>query len=230
MALLKRTLISLAAAAVAAAVALAGLRIGLQTMREAPVAPVAAPEYDAWAEGVDLRVHDDAGRIDYALRAARQTRFQDGRVEWRLPALRWFREGFREGFGEGFGGGPGQGSGKGGANWRVEAERGVSAPGGERLNLSGNVVLRRDGDGNAAPLTVTTTSLEIDIPGEIVSTAAPVEMAAGPLRQRAAGLELKLAEDQLLLRGNVSGSHAGFRDGGGSGNGGGRGDDANEPP
>jgi len=205
MALLKRTVIPLVSLATAAAVAVAGLLISLQTLREAPVAPVAAPEHSAWAEGVNLRFHDDAGRLDYALRAARQTRFQDGRVEWRLPVLLWF--------GQGFGQESGQGVGNGGANWRVEAESGISAPGGERLNLSGNVVLRRSGVGSAAPLTLTTTSLDIDIPGEFVSTAAPVEMDAGPLRQRAAGLELKLAEDQLLLLGEVSGSHAGFSEG-----------------
>jgi len=207
MSLLKRTVIPLAAAVVAAAVAMGGL----QSMREAPPAPVAAPDFNALAEGVELRFHDDTGRLGYALRAARQTRFQDDRVEWRQPRLQWH--------------------GKGGANWRMEADNGLSRPGGDSLNLFGNVALRRDGDGNAAPLTLTTTSLDVDIPGEVVSTAAPVAMHSGPLRQNAAGFELKLAEDTLLLLGKVSGSHAGFGgNGGSSGHGGARGDDVNDLP
>ena len=187
---LKKTVIPLTVAVAAAALAMGGL----QTMRETPPAPVAPPAYNALAEGVDLRVHDAAGQLGYALQAAQQTRFSDNRIEWRRPSLQWY--------------------GDGGANWRVEADSGVSRANGESLNLSGNVVLRRDGDGdqnsNAASLIVTTTSLDVDLPGEFVSTAAPVEMTSGPLRQRATGLELNLAADSLRLLGDVTGSHARF--------------------
>ena len=189
---LKKTVIPLTVAVAVAALAMGGL----QTMRETPPAPVAPPAYNALAEGVDLRVFDAAGQLGYALQAAQQTRFSDNRIEWRRPSLQWY--------------------GVGGANWRVEADSGVSRANGESLNLSGNVVLRRDGDGdgdqnsNAASLIVTTTSLDVDLPGEFVSTAAPVEMTSGPLRQRATGLELNLAADSLRLLGDVKGSHARF--------------------
>ena len=194
MPLLKNTVIPLTVAAAAAALAMGGL----QTMRESPPAPVAPPAYNALAEGVDLRVHDAAGQLGYALQAAQQTRFSDNRIEWRRPSLQWY--------------------GDGGANWRVEADSGVSRADGESLNLSGDVMLRRDGNGdgdgdqnsNAASLVVTTTSLDVDLPGEFVSTAAPVEMTSGPLRQSATGLELDLAADSLRLLGDVKGSHARF--------------------
>ena len=196
MPLLKNTVIPLTVAAAAAALAMGGL----QTMRESPPAPVAPPVYNALAEGVDLRVHDAAGQLGYALQAAQQTRFSDNRIEWRRPSLQWY--------------------GDGGANWRVEADSGVSRADGESLNLSGNVMLHRYGDsdedrngdqnGETASLIVTTTSLNVDLPGEFVSTAAPVEMTSGPLRQSATGLELDLAADSLRLLGDVTGRHAGF--------------------
>ena len=94
----------------------------------------------------------------------------------------------------------------GDADWHVEAERGFAAPSGDSLRLSGNVALlrqREDGDS----LTLTTSMLDVDLAGEILSTDEPVQMIAGGLRQDAAGLVLNLPEDSLLMLGGVRGSH-----------------------
>ncbi len=180
----KRSLIPLVVA-VAAAVAAMG---GLETMRESPSPPLAAPAYNALAEGVDLRFHDEAGRLGYALQAARQTRFSDNTIEWSEPSLHWY-------------------GGNGGPDWRVEAERGVSPAGGGHLALSGNVMLRRNEAGNSGGLTLTTSSLDIDLVDEVIATDARVEMTSGALRQSAAGLVLHLPEDSLLMLGDVRGGH-----------------------
>ena len=182
MAISKRTLIPLAAA-VAAALAAMG---GLETMRDSPPAPVAELSWNAFAEGVDLKFHDAGGAVAYALRAVSQTRFNDGGIEWSRPSLQWYEDGD--------------------ADWRVEAERGYAAPAADNLRLSGNVALvRRGGAGDA--LTLTTSWLDIDLAGEILSTNQPVRMTAGGLRQDAAGLVLDLPEDSLLMLGGVRGSH-----------------------
>ena len=182
MAALKRTLIPLAAAI---AVALAAMG-GLETMRDSPPSPVAELSYNAFAEGVDLKFHDADGAIAYALQAVRQTRFNDDSIEWSRPSLQWYEDG--------------------GADWHVEAERGFIAPSGENLRLSGDVVLHRQG-GEGDALTLTTSLLDVDLTGEILSTNVPVRMIAEGLRQDAAGLVLNLPEDSLLMLGGVRGSH-----------------------
>lgn len=181
----KRSLIPLVVA-LAAAVAAMG---GLETMRESPAPTLTAPAYNALAEGVDLRFHDDAGRLGYALRAARQVRSGDGTIEWSGPSLQWY-------------------AGNGGADWQVEAERGVSPAGGERLALSGNVMLRRNEAGDSGGLTLTTSSLDIDLMDEVIATDTRVEMTSGALWQSAAGLVLHLPEDSLLMLGDIRGGHA----------------------
>ena len=181
-AVLKRTLIPLGAA-IAAALAAMG---GLETMQDPPPAPVAELSFDAFAEGIDLKFHDAGGALAYALQAASQTRFKDERIEWFRPALQWHEAG--------------------GADWHIEAEQGFAAPAGDKLQFSGNVALfQRGGDGGA--LMLTTTRLDIDLTGEILSTNEPVQMIAGALRQDAAGLVLNLPEDSLLMLGGVRGSH-----------------------
>lgn len=181
MAILKKTLIPLAAA-VAAALAAMG---GLETMQDPPPSPVAELSFNAFAEGVDLKFHDAGGAIAYALQAVSQTRFNDDSIEWSRPSLQWYEDGD--------------------ADWHVEAERGFVAPSGDSLRLSGNVALFRQG-GDDAP-TLTTSSLDVDLTGEILSTDEPVRMTAGGLRQDAAGLVLNLPEDTLLMLGGVRGSH-----------------------
>lgn len=182
MAVLKRTLIPLAAAIVVALAAMGGL----ETMQDSPPSPVAELSFNAFAEGVDLKFHDAGGAIAYALQAASQTRFNDDSIEWSRPSLQWYEDGD--------------------ADWHVEAEQGFAAPSGDSLRLSGNVALlrqREDGDS----LTLTTSTLDVDLAGEILSTDEPVQMIAGGLRQDAAGLVLNLPEDSLLMLGGVRGSH-----------------------
>ncbi len=174
------------AVAVAAAVAAIG---GLETVRESPSPPLAAPAYNAHAEGVDLRFHNEAGRLGYALQAARQIRFSDNTIEWSEPFLQWY-------------------AGDGGTDWQMEAEQGVSPASGEHLELSGNVMLRRNDAGDSDGLTLTTSSLDIDLVDEIIATDARVEMTSGALWQSAAGLVLHLPEDSLLMLGEVRGGHA----------------------
>ena len=186
-AVLKRTLIPLAAAIVVALAAMGGL----ETMQNAPAPPVAELSWNAFAEGVDLKFHDAGGAVAYALQAANQTRFNDDSVEWSRPTLQLYASERHE---------------NGGADWHVGAEQGFIAPGADKLQLSGNVVLSRQG-GEGDALTLTTTLLDIDLEGEILSTDEPVQMVAGGLRQDAAGLLLDLPEDSLLLLGRVRGSH-----------------------
>ena len=81
-----------------------------------------------------------------------------------------------------------------------------SRPEGDKLRLSGNVVLLQQG-GEGDALTLITTLLDVDLDGEILSTDEPVQMIAGGLRQDAAGLVLDLPEDSLLMLGGVRGSH-----------------------
>ena len=179
-AVLKRTLIPLAAAIVVALAAMGGL----ETMQESPPSPIAELSYNAFAEGVDLKFHDAGGAIAYALQAVRQTRFNDDSVEWSRPALQWYEDGE--------------------ADWQVEAEQGFVAPSGDSLRLSGNVALFRQGGDE---VTLTTSLLDIDLTSEILSTNEPVQMIADGLRQDAAGLVLNLPEDSLLMLGGVRGSH-----------------------
>ena len=181
----KRSLIPLTVA-VAAAVAAMG---GLETMQDSPSPAPAQPAFNALAEGVDLRFHDEAGRLGYALQAARQIRSNDDRIEWSEPSLQWY-------------------AGKGGADWRVEAERGVSPASGELLELSGNVMLWRNAAGDSGGLTLTTSSLAINLVDEVIATYARVELTSGALWQSAAGLVLNLSEDSLFMLGDVRGSHA----------------------
>lgn len=187
MAVLKRTLIPLAAAIVVALAAMGGL----ETMQDAPAPPVAELSWNAFAEGVDLKFHDAGGAVAYALQAVNQTRFNDDSIEWSRPTLRLYANERHE---------------NGGTDWHVEAEQGVIAPGGDRLQLSGNVVLNQQG-GDGGALTLITTLLDVDLDGEILSTNEPVQMIAGGLRQDAAGLVLDLPEDSLLMLGGVRGSH-----------------------
>ena len=187
MVVLKRTLIPLAAAIVVALAAMGGL----ETMQNAPAPPVAELSWNAFAEGVDLKFHDAGGAVAYALQAVNQTRFNDDSVEWSLPSLQLYANERHE---------------NGGADWHVDAEQGFIAPGADKLQLSGNVVLSRQG-GEGDELTLTTTLLDIDLEGEILSTDEPVQMVAGGLRQDAAGLLLDLPEDSLLMLGRVRGSH-----------------------
>ena len=183
--MLKRSIFPLTVAVVAAVAAM----VGLETMQESPDQPLAEPGFDAFAEGVDLRFHHDSGRLGYAMQAERQIRFDDNEIEWRRPSLQWF-------------------AGDGGADWQVEAERGVSPAGGELLKLTGNVLLRRDPVDNSGPLELTTSTLDIDLVDEVVSTGARVEMVAGAVRQNAAGLVLTLPEDNLQMLGDIKGSYA----------------------
>ncbi len=184
MAISKRTLIP-PAAAIAAALAAMG---GLETMRDSPPAPFAESPHDAFAEGVELKFHEPGGGVAYSLRAVSQTRFRDDSVEWAQPSMHW-----RE---------------SGNVDWQVEAERGFAAPDGNKVRLSGNVVLVRQGGAGDA-LTLATNLLDVDPDGRILSTGEPVRMTAGKLRQdAAAGLVLDLPEDFLLMLGGVRGSHA----------------------
>ncbi len=181
MAGLKRTLIPLAVAVVAAL----GAMTGLESVREAPTAPLAELAYNAYSEGVELRFHDVNGVLTHSLQAVSQTRFKDDSIEWSRPALRWFAAGE--------------------SDWQVEAEHGFLAPSGDSLRLRGDVVVQQGGASDT--LRLTTSALEIDLDASILSGNEPVRMVAGGLRQDAAGLVLNLPQDSLLMLGGVRGNH-----------------------
>lgn len=131
---------------------------------------------------------DDAGRPRYQLGGERLVHYSDtDTMELTAPDVVLFRED--------------------GANWRARAATGWVSPGGERIELDGDVEIFQGETPEQARIRVQTEHIELQPENNLAQTDAQVTVTGPVSRMTATGLKAYLAEDRLVLLSDVRGTH-----------------------
>lgn len=88
--------------------------------------------------------------------------------------------------------------------WTATADRGQLEQSSQQVQLAGNVHV--SGLLGAKPAQITAAVLSVDIPGDVVSTSAPVQMLWGGQQLSATGLTADLKQDRVHLESAVHGT------------------------
>ena len=161
----------------------------LDTLREVDIAgdgaarPRHEPEH--YFERFRVRAHDDAGEPRYVLEGSRLVQYADDRsAEITEPRLRHVR--------------PDQ------APWRVRSAQGRIGPAGNRIELAGNVVLRREPAGDP-PLVIETARMTVLTDAARADTDRPVTARQPGMRIAATGMTAWFDSGRVELHADVRG-------------------------
>jgi lipopolysaccharide export system protein LptC len=88
---------------------------------------------------------------------------------------------------------------------RVDADRGRSPDTGEKADLSGNVRIVRDAEGDRPPLVVLTDAATVLLQEKVVLTDRPVDIQMGPNTLAGIGMRLDSQSRQLQVDSRVKG-------------------------
>jgi LPS export ABC transporter protein LptC len=154
--------------------------------REAEAGPRHEPSH--YFEGFRLAAHDGPGGPTYVLDGERLVRYaDDGTAEVAEPRLRH----------RGTAGGP---------PWHARGRRGEVGPDGDRVDLEGEVMLRRE-PGDRAGLVVETSRMTVFTDAGRAQTDRAVTAHRPGLRIDAVGMTALFREDRIRLHAEVRGRH-----------------------
>ncbi|NOX76333.1 MAG: LPS export ABC transporter periplasmic protein LptC [Gammaproteobacteria bacterium] len=173
-------------------VVVAGLSIWLLGKQDiaVPVARSGVPGPDSYMENATTQVFDPQGTLRYRLQAERVAYFrEDRRSEFTAPRFIRYRAD--------------------GQRWTLEAERGVSQGGADRILLQGAVVMRRvAADNRPANLEIHTRDVLIQPEQDTAETVARVVVNRGDSTLHSVGLKAFFEEGRVQLLSQVRGIYA----------------------
>jgi lipopolysaccharide export system protein LptC len=92
--------------------------------------------------------------------------------------------------------------------WHLTSDRGQVRADGDDVLLTGNVRVNGPAPGSGAPLSLTTSTLNINTPTEYIETRAPVTLAWSGHQLTAVGMQADLKAGTLRLESEVHGEFA----------------------
>lgn len=149
--------------------------------------PVSATGHDAFVSGMDLRVMDVNGRLQYHVKAASMLHYPHvTRIDLVRPVVNINRED--------------------GTAWHITSERGQTTESGDRIWLLGEVDIHRAATARAGSLRISTSDLLVQPDLELAETDNAASITAERYRVDATGLKADFRNHQLHLRSRVRGT------------------------
>ena len=146
--------------------------------------PVSATGHDAFVSGMDLRVMDVNGRLQYHVKAASMLHYPHvTRIDLVQPVVHLTRED--------------------GTVWHITSEHGQTTESGDRIWLLGEVDIQRPATGKSGSLRIRTSDLLVQPDAELAETDNATSITAESYRIDATGLKADFRNRQLQLRSRV---------------------------
>lgn len=143
---------------------------------------------DAFADTIDLRTLNAAGRLEHRLWAVRMEHFpDDDSTTLEAPRLELYR--------------PGE------PTWQARANQGRVSSGGQEILLEGQVDIRRDGSASARPAQLATSRLRVFPDRDYAETDAAVTYRSTGLEVRSLGMRAHFDSGQVELPARVRAVH-----------------------
>jgi lipopolysaccharide export system protein LptC len=147
---------------------------------------VSATGHDAFVSGMDLRVMDANGQLEYHVRADSMFHFPHRQhLDLVQPVIDLSRED--------------------GTAWHITSQRGRTTESGDRIWLLGQVDIQRPATGKAGSLRIRTSDLLVQPDKELASTDRAATITTERYRVDATGLRANFRRSQLQLRSRVRG-------------------------
>lgn len=143
------------------------------------------PDYTLTA--FTTRRMDEAGHLKSQLTAETMQHYQDTNTELAKPQLIFYKHAE--------------------PMWHVHAETGEIAPTGEQIWLWGQTIWEKHTTTSAAPLTVISQNVSVQLATHLIETQAPTTILSPSGQTQSVGMRLDMSTEQLVLLSKVRGEY-----------------------